>query len=94
MNNILKITVCNMESSGGNKVPNQFIITTEHGVYFQSYQTIITYQDSTSHTTYLDAFMWDYSRTTGKYRNIFLNESKKETEKKIASGIYKLVSLN
>ena len=83
-----------MESSRGNKVPNQFLITTEHGQYFQSYQTIIAYTQHKTGSTYLDKSLWNYSRTTGKYRNIFLNESKKETEKKIASGIYKLVSLN
>ena len=42
----------------------------------------------------LDLHKWDYSRTTGKYRNHFLGESKKETEKKIKEGIYELVDLN
>ena len=36
---------------------------------------------------------WDYSVTTSKYRNIFLNENKKETEKKIKSGEYVLTDL-
>jgi len=43
---------------------------------------------------YLDNNKWDYSRTTGKYRNQFLGESKKETERKIKSGEYQLVNLN
>jgi hypothetical protein len=43
---------------------------------------------------YLDEKYWDYSVTTGKYRNIFLNETKKETEKKIANGTYELTNLN
>lgn len=30
----------------------------------------------------------------GKYRNIFLRETKKETEAKIKSGEYELVNLN
>jgi len=34
---------------------------------------------------------WDYSTTTGKYRNIFLGEDKKETERKIKDGIYTLL---
>ena len=42
----------------------------------------------------LDEKYWDYSTTTGKYRNIFLGEDKKETEKKIKSGEYKLTNLN
>ena len=44
--------------------------------------------------TYLDVNKWDYSKTTGKYRNIFLNETKKDTEKKIKSGEYILTDLN
>ena len=42
---------------------------------------------------YLDEYYWDYSATTGKYRNIFLGESKQETEKKIKSKEYKLTNL-
>ena len=44
--------------------------------------------------TYLDADKWDYSQTTGKYRNQFLGETKKETEAKIKSGEYVLTNLN
>ena len=43
---------------------------------------------------YLDSTYWDYSVTTGKYRNQFLGETKKETERKIASGEYILTDLN
>ena len=43
---------------------------------------------------YLDENKWDYSVTTGKYRNIFLNETEKETEAKIKSGEYILSNLN
>ena len=32
-----------MTSSQGNKVANQFIITSENGVYFQSYGTVIAF---------------------------------------------------
>jgi len=42
----------------------------------------------------LDENSWDYSRTTGKYRNLFLQECKAETEKKIESGEYILIDLN
>jgi hypothetical protein len=42
----------------------------------------------------LDANKWDYSTTTGKYRNQFLGESKAKTEKKIKSGVYTLANLN
>ena len=42
---------------------------------------------------YLDN-AWDYSVTTGKYRNIFLGEKKAETQAKIDSGEYILTDLN
>jgi hypothetical protein len=43
---------------------------------------------------YLDKKYWDYSVTTSKYRNIFLEESSKETAKKIEDGTYILTNLN
>ena len=43
---------------------------------------------------YLDREKWDYSKTTGKYRNQFLGETKAETQKKIDSGEYMLADLN
>lgn len=42
----------------------------------------------------LDKNCWDYSVTTGKYRNQFLDETKKETQAKIDSGEYILTDLN
>jgi len=98
-----KIKVRNMESANGNKVANQFIIeSNSDGRYktstFQSYSTVIARKiyDKKKMTisTVLDKDSWDYSVTTGKYRNQFLSETKKETEAKIASGKYKLVDLN
>lgn len=82
----------NMTSHNGNEVPNQFRIFTDDGVYFQSYKTIIAFRNFHGNIT-LDP-QWDYSMTTGKYRNIFLRESRKETERKIKSGEYKIVNLN
>lgn len=91
----------NMTSRNGNKVANQFIIyTTEHNpngddvpvVSFQSYDTIIAQRRFGK--VFLDRDMWDCSTTTGKYRNRFLNETKKETEAKIKSGEYQLANLN
>ena len=76
-----------------NGVKNQFIITTKDGIYFQSYNSIIAFK-SKDGKTYLDNYYWDYSKTTGKYRNMFLRETKKETENKIKDGIYILTNLN
>ena len=89
-----------MTSSRGNKVANQFIIYTESGSVFQSYNSIIAkITDSKKDDSYyanveLDKKYWNYSNTTGKYRNIFLNESIKDTKAKIKSGEYKLTDLN
>lgn len=96
--NTLKISVQNMQSSNGNDVPNQFIIDVydrssgTSSIIFQSYNSIIAIK--TNGQILLDSRYWDYSVTTGKYRNQFLGESKKETEAKIKSGVYQLANLN
>ena len=84
--------VQNMYSPNGNKVANQFIITDNGDEYFQSYRSIIAKRSKGK--IYLDDYYWDYSRTTGKYRNEFLGEGIAETRKKIASGEYILTDLN
>lgn len=88
-----KVNVENLTSSQGNKIANQFEITTNDGRYFKSYDSIIAFIPNNGKTQ-LDKNFWDYSNTTGKYRNIFLGENKKETQSKIDSGIYELVDLN
>ena len=86
--------VRNMTSSRGNKVANQFIITDNHNnEIFQSYNTVIAMRND-SGIVYLDKYSWDYSVTTGKYRNEFLGEGIAETRKKIDSGEYILTDLN
>ncbi len=91
--------VRNMTSkSTGREVANQFVITDDQGnTYFQSYRSIIAKVEP-GHPLHqqviLDKVYWDYSKTTGKYRNIFLGETKKETERKIKEGIYTLENLN
>ena len=86
MNNV---RVQNMQGRNGT-VKNQFEIFTSEGVYFQSYSTIIAFKPYGGKIQ-LNKNDWDYSRTTGKYRNIFLRETKAETEKKIKSGEYEMV---
>ena len=95
--------VYNMTSPRGNReVPNQFIITTEAGQYFKSYNSIIAFIPSEHHKvmngieykTVLDERYWDYSTTTGKYRNQFLGEGIEDTRRKIKSGEYLLANLN
>lgn len=94
-----KAKVENMVSPrSGRPVANQFLIYTDKGVYFQSYRSVIAvkFYGCNCHggSIWLDSERWDYSVTTGKYRNQFLMETKKETEAKIASGEYKLCDLN
>jgi hypothetical protein len=102
------MNVQNMTSSNGNKVANQFVITNDDKEqYYQSYNSIIVKighdiidkndgitVKGVSINTYLDKKYWNFSNTTSKYRNKFLNETTKETIAKIKSGEYKLVDLN
>jgi len=85
--------VRNMINNNGNSIANQFEISTDEGVIFQSYNSIIA-KIMNSGQVYLDENYWDYSVTTGKYRNMFLLEKKKETQSKIDSGEYILTDLN
>mgnify|MGYP003122524050 FL=1 len=96
--------VQNMTSRAGNKVANQFIITDDKGnEYFQSYRSIIAKKDYNDHSDqvgqggvkiYLDEKYWNYSNTTSKYRNDFLDEGIAVTRSKIKSGEYILTDLN
>lgn len=86
-------TVTNMLSPSGNKVIDQFVIHVEDGWYFQSYTTVIAFKGIDG-TIKLDRDSWDFSKTTGKYRNQFLNMNKAETEKLIKSGTITLANLN
>ena len=90
----MKIKVKQMTSNrSGRPVANQFIIYTSKGRYFQSYNSVIAFKDNEGNVT-LDDYTWDYSHTTGKYRNEFLGEGIVETRSKIESGEYKLENLN
>ena len=95
----------NMLSTNGNKVANQFRVFHDEPVtiaghkldgcvVFQSYDTMIAVKPHDGQPTMLDTEAWDYSVTTSKYRNQFLRETKKETQRKIDSGEYLLCNLN
>lgn len=90
------IKVSQMKNDEGRGIPNQFIIDGPEFEIFQSYDSIIAkkvWRDG-KEIVYLDRDSWDYSTTTGKYRNRFLGENKAETLKKIKDGTYKLINLN
>jgi hypothetical protein len=87
----------NITSNNGNKIANQFVITDDkQNEYFQSYNSMIVKKDYEGDQVkiYLDQKYWNYSNTTGKYRNIFLGETIKDTRAKIKSGEYILTDLN
>jgi len=78
--------------TSGRNIPNQFIITDKDRTIFQSYDSIIAIKWNDG-DIFLDKTYWDYSKTTGKYRNQFLGEDIKTTRKKIKSGEYRLADL-
>lgn len=95
----------NMTGRTGKAITNQFILTDEgRGALgnfiwrkaFQSYDSIIAVKTSWPDELRieLDERFWDYSVTTGKYRNQFLGEDKKATQEKIDNGTYILTNLN
>jgi len=71
---------------------NQIVMHESGKSIFQSYNSIIAINEMGKIT--LDEKYWNYSKTTAKYRNQFLNETTKETEQKLKDGIYKLAGLN
>ena len=80
--------------TSGRDIPNQFIITDKDRTIFQSYDFIIAIKWNDGDIILLDKTYWDYSRTTGKYRNQFLGEDINTTRNKIKSGKYRLADLN
>ena len=91
----MKIKVESMQSpSSGRDVPNQFIIYTDKGKYFQSYDTIIAFKPSNGDKIQLDKYDWKYSATTSRYRSLFLGEGTQRTLDKIKEGRYELIELN
>ena len=84
----------NMTNENGNKVKNQFIIKEASGnVFFKSYDVLIV-QKCINGRLLLDKKYWDFSKTTRKYRNLFLGMDSETVKKKIANGDIELVSLN
>jgi len=79
-------TVEAMLGRSGKPVANQYIITMYGKKVFQSYDSIIAVK-------YNDGLVilgrnWNYSSTTGKYRNEFLGEGIAVTREKIENGTY------
>lgn len=66
-------------------VKNQFIIYCDEYTLFQSYSSPIALKMNGKIYLFEN---WDYLKTTGKYRNMFLGETKKETLKKLKTKEY------
>lgn len=69
---------------------NAVIVTDEIG------KTLFCYDTKIAHISHNGKVLiytdWNFSRTTAKYRSQFLNETTKETEKKIRTGEYLLIN--
>lgn len=72
----------NITSAHGNKIANQFIIEDGNKVYFQSYNSMIVCIDYSEKTITIGED-YNYSVTTGKYRNKFFNDE----------GLYELANI-
>jgi hypothetical protein len=95
MDKIYSALVKNFKSTkSNNAIANQFVITIENGdQIFQSYSSVIAIKTYCGKVQ-IDKDYWNYSRTTSRYRSIFLNENTKETRTKIDNGTYLLTDLN
>lgn len=82
----------NMKSNKGRTVPNQYVIRLDNCDVFQSYETVIAIRDYDLDEVYLNKEYYDYSKTTSKYRNKYLELTTKEIEQKIKSKEFVLVN--
>ncbi len=94
MSTLNSTKVSNIIGHAGNEVKNQFRVSTPEGVYFQSYKSVIAFVPKDGTATQLDEKYYNYSTTTSKYRNIFLNDDSKGIEQGIKTGRYILTNLN
>lgn len=71
---MLNLKVNNIISAKGNSIANQFEIRDYQNnvIYFQSYETIIAKIKDGKIS--VDRQSWDYSKTTSKYLNVFLDD--------------------
>jgi len=93
-----QIQVRTMNSRSGNPIPNQIIITEDAWDVFVSYGSKIAFRSheryNGKHQIVLDKDYWNYSRTTGKYRNEFLGFGVDECRRGLKEGWIKLGTLN
>lgn len=90
-NSIVSPKVVPMVSAKGNFVKNHYIITTDKGVFMQSYQDIVVFvprpdPQIIKQRIVLDTNFWDASPTTRFHRESFLCEAHEDTVKFISEG--------
>lgn len=89
--------ISNLINSKGDAVKNQFIIQSEDGIIFQSYQSKIIKVKGNYIYVYKN---YNYSRTTAKHRNKFLSDllgidiNSKMVEKMLENGKIGKYSVN
>ena len=87
--------VQNLINDKGNPASNQFIITSEKGTYFQSYDSVVARYANGRLTV---TPRWDYSATTRKHFYIFLrrytciNPTRENVLRCIANGYIEVVN--
>ena len=74
--------------------PNNYAITIGMWSYFISYGKNIAIENRTRGKIIMDKIYWDYSKTTNKYRNLFLNLSDTQVKEMVKSGEIELRDLN
>lgn len=77
-----------MINDRGNGAVNQFVLTVGNTIAFQSYDSMIATVDRDAKIVTIFP-MWDYSKTTGKHRNIFFRDYANIPDLASADGIRK-----
>lgn len=82
------MTISPMITRGGNSAANQFTIQTSEGTYLQSYNSVVAFKSHLG--TYLGPD-YNYSRTTSRYVNNFLNTTSTRLKADITTGRVKVL---
>lgn len=85
---VKKMKVEQMINDRGNGAVNQFVLTVGNTIAFQSYDSMIATVDRDAKIVTIFP-MWDYSKTTGKHRNIFFRDYANIPDLASADGIRK-----
>ena len=83
-----KMKVEQMINDRGNGAVNQFVLTVGNTIAFQSYDSTIAVVDRDAKTVTIFPD-WNYSKTTGKHRNIFFRDYANIPDLASADGIRK-----